>query len=248
MSGKGRVAVINEEAANLYFNRKPLGAGVIDDYGVRTEIIGVVRSQAFGTFQQHAEPTIYFPMWQDCPARMTLMMNAPKWNRGMAAELRQKIENVPEGRSGAVAITTLDRQLAQSGLAALRIASLIGGTSAAIALMLSILGLLSAQSDAERQRQRDRALRLALGAQRWRVVLLVMTNAGQLAFLGAAIGVLLSIALMRILIAGVAVATPPSFEVWLIAPLLPVVAVLIVSMVPARRASAIAPAAIMRDM
>jgi ABC-type lipoprotein release transport system permease subunit len=246
--GQGRVGVINQEAADLYFNGKPLGAGVIDGSGVRTEIIGVVRSQVFGTFEQQAEPTVYFPMWQDCPPRMTLMLKDSKWNRGILADLRHKIENVPGHGPAPIAINTLDTQLAQSGLATLRIATLIGSASAATALILSILGLLSAQSDAEYQRQRERALRIALGAQRWRIVLLVMKNAGRLAFVGTVTGTLLSLALLRLLIADISVITSPPFWVWLIAPLLPAAAVMIASVVPARRASVISPLAIMRDI
>ena len=162
-SGQGRMAVINQEAADLYFNGKPLGAGVIDDSGSRAEIIGEVKSQVFGTFEQHAEPAIYFLMWQDCPPRMTLILKYSKWSSGVAADLRQKIQNVPGGSSAPIGIGTFERQLAHSGLAGLRIATLIGGASAATGLLLSILGLLSSQSDAERQRQRERALRIALG-------------------------------------------------------------------------------------
>ena len=155
---------------------------------------------------------------------------------------------MPGRSSRPIAISTLDEQLARSGLAPLRIATLIGGTSAGIGLLLSILGLLGAQSDAERQRQRDRALRMALGAQRWRIVLLVMGMAGRLALIGACIGVLLSLAIVRLLIADVPNLGSPSLQVWLIAPLLPVAAVMIASTMPARRASAIEPAAIMRDL
>jgi ABC-type antimicrobial peptide transport system permease subunit len=245
--GHGRVGVINQEAADLYFNGKPLGAGVIDDGGVRTEIIGVVRSQVFGTFEQHAEPAIYFPMWQDCPPRMTLMLKDSKRNRGILDDLRNKIENVPGHSPAPVAINTLDTQLAQSGLATLRIATLISSASAATALILSILGLLSAQSDAGRQRQRERALRLALGAQRWRIVFMVIKNAGRLAFLGTAIGIFLSFTLLRLLRADIAIITWPPFRVWLIAPLLPAAAVIIASVFPARRASVISPVVIMRD-
>ena len=100
--GQGRVAVINQEAADLYFSGKPLGAGVIDDTGLRTEIIGVVKSQVFGTFEQHAAPTIYFPMWQDCPPEMTLLLKNSTWNRAMAADLRRRVESVP-GRGPAPA-------------------------------------------------------------------------------------------------------------------------------------------------
>ena len=244
---RGRVAVINQEAADLYFNGKALGAGVIDDSGVRTEIIGVVRSHAFGTFEQHAEPAIYFPMGQDLPPRMTLILKDSQWNGVIAADLRRKIENVPGGRATSIAMNTLETQLAQSGLAPLRIATLIGSASAVTALMLSILGLLSAQSDAERQRQRDRAVRIALGAQRWRIVLMVLKDAGRLAFAGTVMGILLSFALLRFLIAGIAGVSSPQLQVWLIAPLLPAAAALIASMVPARRASVVSPSALMRD-
>jgi hypothetical protein len=124
--GQGRVGLINQEAADLYFSGKPLATGVIDDSGVRTEIIGVVGSQVFGTFEQHAEPTIYFPMWQDCPSLMTLMLKDSKWNKTMSAELRHTIENVPGRGPSSIAINTLDAQLTQSSLAPLRIAILIG--------------------------------------------------------------------------------------------------------------------------
>jgi len=245
--GQGRVGVINQEAADLYFNGRPLGAGVIDESGVRTEVIGVVRSQVFGTFEQHAEPTIYFPMWQDCLPRMTLILKDPKGNSGVLAELRHKIENVPGRGPAPVAINTLDTQLAQSGLATLRIATLIGSASAATALILSMLGLFSAQSDAELQRQRERGLRIALGAQRWRIFFMVMKNGGRLACVGTVIGTFLSFALLRLLIADVTVIVSPPFWVWLIALLLPAAAVMIASVVPARRASVISPSAIMRD-
>jgi ABC-type antimicrobial peptide transport system permease subunit len=247
ISGQGRVGVINQEAADLYFNGKPLGAGVIDDSGVRTEIIGVVKSQVLGTFEQHAEPTIYFPMGQDRPPRMTLMLKNSKGNGGIVADLRHKIENLPGRDPAPITINTLDTQLAQSGLATLRIATLIGSASAATALLLSILGLLSAQSDAERQRQRERALRLALGAPRWRIVFLVMENAGRLAFVGTVTGTLLSLALLRLLVADISAITSPQFRVWLIAPLLPAAAVMIASVIPARRASVISSSTIMRD-
>jgi len=245
--GQERVAVINQEAADLYFNGKPISAGVIDDEGVRSEVIGVVSSQTFGTFEQHAEPTIYMLMWQDCPPRMTLMLRDSQWNSGIAADLREAIESMPGGGSGPIAVSTLDAQLARSGLAPLRIATLIGSVSAATALVLSILGLLSAQTDAERRRQRDRALRIALGAQRWRIVFLVVNNAGRLAFAGIVAGTFLSFLLFRLLVAGIPGVTSPPVAVWLIAPLLPAALVVVASVIPAQRASVISPSTIMRE-
>lgn len=245
--GAGRVAVINQEAADLYFNGKPIGAAVIDDNGLRTEIIGVVRSQSFGTFEQHAEPAIFFPMWQDGLPRMTLLLKDSKWNNGILAELLHKIESVPGRGPVPVRVNTLDQQLARSGLATLRIATLIGGASAITALILSILGVLSAQSDAEHQRQRERAVRIALGAQRWRIVLMVLKSAGQLACMGTVIATALSFALLRLVMADTALVTSPSLQVWLAALLLPATTIILVSVGPALRASLTSPLAIMRD-
>jgi ABC-type antimicrobial peptide transport system permease subunit len=247
ISGQNRVGVANQEAANLYFDGKPLGSAVIDDNGVRTEIIGVVKSQTIGTFEGHAEPTIYFPMWQDCPSRMTLMLKTLKWNPGLEAQFRRNVQNLPGHSSDLISITTLDAQLAQSDLAGLRISTLIGAMSSATALMLSVLGLLSAQSDAERQRQRERALRIALGSQRWRIVFLVVKSATWLALAGTAIGTFLSFVLLRLMMAGIAIVTSPPLRVWLIAPLLPAAVIVIASMISARRASVISPLTVMRD-
>jgi ABC-type antimicrobial peptide transport system permease subunit len=242
-----RGAVINQEAADLYFEGKPLGAGVIDERGIRTQIIGVVRSQVFGTFEQHAEPTIYFPMGQDPLPRMTLMLKDSQWNNTIASDLRHKVESVSRQGSASIAITTLDSQLARSGLAPLRIATLIGSVSAAIALMLSILGLISAQSDAECQLQPERALRIALGAQRWHIVLMVMTNVGRLAVIGTAMGASLSFPLLRLLTTNITGIVSPPLRLWLIAPLLSAAMVTLASVFPAWRASVISPLTIMRD-
>lgn len=247
MAGGERAAVINQEAADLYFADKPLGVAVIDEAGVRTQIIGVVRSQVLGAFEQHAEPTIYFPLGQDAVPRMTLMLEDSQWNNAVATDLRQKIESVSGQSSTSIAITTLDSQLSHSGLAPLRIATLIGGVSATIALMLSMLGLIITQSDAECQLQPERAVRIALGARRWHIVLIVMTKTGRLAVIGTAIGASLSFALLRLLTANITGITSPPLGLWLVAPLLSASVVTLASVFPAWRASAISPLAIMRD-
>jgi hypothetical protein len=89
------LGVINQEAADLYFGGKALGAALIDNIGARTEIIGIVRSQALGTFEQQAQPAIYIPTWQEHPSRMTLLIRSSMWNRQMMDRLRGKIGSVP---------------------------------------------------------------------------------------------------------------------------------------------------------
>ena len=245
--GQVRVGVVNQEATDLYFSGKPLGAGIIDDRGVRTEIVGVAGSRTLGAFQQHAEPTIYFPMQQDCAQRMTLILEGSTVNKHTLADLRHKIDSVPGRDSAPIAIETLDAHLARTALATLRIATLLSSALAFLALVLSVLGLLSAQSDAERQRRRELALRIALGSQRWRIVFKVLTSAVQIAVAGTAIGTLVSLVFLRVLKSENAIFSSPAVWIWLMVALLPTATVLIATVLPALRASLADPLTIMRD-
>ncbi len=246
LPGEGRMAVINQEAAGLYFSSNPLGAGLIDDYGVRTAITGVVGSHLLGAFQRQEEPTIYLPMWQDALPRMTLILEASKWNDRILTDLRHGIESIPGPSVAPVVIKTLDMQLAQSGLAPLRIAMLILGASASTALVLSFLGLLSVQSDAERQRRRELALQMAFGAQRWHIAFAVFKRAARLASAGTLIGMSVSVALFHTMVRETAINSPP-MGVWLIAALTPALAVMIAAVLPAYRASIVNPTTVMGD-
>ncbi len=243
----GRVGVINQEAANLFFGGKPLGAGILDQTGRQTEIIGVVRSQDLGIFQEHAEPTVFIPAWQENPLRMTLVLKAPKADDQRMAELRRKIESVPGRDVAPPDIETLDTQLARSAFAPLRIATLIALASALAALTVSMIGVFSIQNDVHRERRRVLALHLAFGAQGWRILLKSLIESGRLVFAGCAAGALCSMALQRMLLSGTGLISQPPFRAWLLALLLPAVAVLISGGIAALRSLSVHPIAIMND-
>jgi ABC-type antimicrobial peptide transport system permease subunit len=113
--------------------------------------------------------------------------------------------------------------------------------------VLSVLGLLGALSDAARQRRRELAVRVALGAQRWRVVGQVLVEGGRLACAGAVAGMFGSLVLSRLLARITPVGSSPALWVWLAAPLVLAGAVAIASVLPARRALIVNPLMIMRD-
>ena len=242
-----RVAVLNQEAADIYFGGQPVGAAVIDEQGIRTSILGVVRARPLGSFQRHAEPAIYFPMSQDCLPRMTLIARVRNTNDSSLDDLRRRIEAVPGRGPAPVIVTTLTAHLAHTALAPLRIATILLGASATTALLLSSLGLFGALSDAARQRRRELAIRIALGAQRWRIIYLVLKEGARLAAAGILLGLLGSLALSRWLARITAGQTSPAWWIWMIAPLVLASAVLLTSVLPARRALLLNPLTIMRD-
>jgi ABC-type lipoprotein release transport system permease subunit len=245
--GAFRIGIINQEAADLFFSGKSLGAGIIDEQGVRTEVVGIAQSKLLGAFQQHAEPTIYFPMQQDPSPRMTLILQGSELTIDKRANLRRKVELIPGRAQAPIIVQTLDDRLAQSAFAPLRIAVLLCTSLAILALLLSGLGLFIVQHDAERQRQRELALRIALGSQRWRIAINVLSSAARLAFVGTVIGALLSFGILRLLVSEISIVRSPSLRIWLVVALLPTAMLLMASALPALRASLADPLTLMRD-
>jgi hypothetical protein len=240
-----RVGVINQEAAQLYFGGNAVGGAVIDGAGRRTEIVGVVHSPLLRTAQRRVEPTIYFPMAQDFLPRMTLVLSAREATDELLASVRRQLDAVAGGIPATV--TTLDAHLSRTALAPERIATLLMGASAAMALTLGVLGMYGAMADSTRQRRREIAVRFALGAQRWRVIRQVLAQGLRLAAAGTVAGMLGSLVVARWLARFGPDAGTPTVWVWVAAPLALVGAAAIASVLPARRALTVDPLTIMRD-
>jgi hypothetical protein len=245
-SSECRVGMVNQEAADLYFGGKAIGTAVIDDRGRRTGVIGVVHSPPLGTFQPRVEPALYFPISQDVLRHMTMIVHARDGDGPILADLRRRIASVP-GDGSPLLVKTLETHLTQTSLAPLHIATMIFGASATMAFLLSVLGLGGALSDAARQRRRDLAVRIALGAQRWRVICQVLAEGGRLACAGALAGMLGSLLLSRWMSGIIRSSGSPALWVWLTAPLVLAGAVAIASVLPARRSLIVNPLTIMRD-
>ena len=77
---------------------------------------------------------------------------------------------------------------------------------------------------------------------------MVVNNAGRIGLIGTLAGTLLSFAFLRVIITNIDAIGGPSGEVWLVTPLLPVAAVLIASLIPARRAAGVSPMDVLRDI
>ena len=90
-----RVGVINQEAADQYFGGNAVGSTVIDAAGRRTEIIGVVSSVTLSRFERRAEPTVFFPMYQEFMTRMTLVVDAGPATDSTVASIRDAVTGVP---------------------------------------------------------------------------------------------------------------------------------------------------------
>jgi putative ABC transport system permease protein len=241
-----RVGVINQEAAERYFGGHAVGGAVIDGSGQRTRIIGVVPSRMLGTSQRRVEPALYLPMDQDFHPRMTLILDTRDASAALVASVQRALGAV-EGAGAPPAVRTLDEHLSRTALAPQRIATLLVGASALLALCLGGLGLYGALADSARQRRREIAVRIALGAQSWRVIRQVLAEGVRLAGAGMCAGTIGALLISRELGRISPGADAVAVWVWLAAPAILIVAVAVASVVPARRALSVSPLTIMRD-
>ena len=242
-----RIGVLNEEAAARFFDGNAIGGAVIDAYGVRTEIVGVVRSALLRTEQRLTEPALFVPMGQDLLPRMTALLAVADPKASTIEAIRQRIAQVPGGRPDRLVVTTLNAHLSRTAYAPERIAAVLVAAFTAIALVLGGLGLYGVMADSARRRRREFAVRLALGAQGWRVLRQLMIEGMRLAGAGAIAGMIGSVLVARWLAAITPGAGWPAPAIWIAAPLLLAAAVTVASAIPARRALSVDLLSLMRD-
>jgi ABC-type antimicrobial peptide transport system permease subunit len=120
------------------------------------------------------------------------------------------------------------------------------GVFAGLALVLAAVGIYGVTAYSVAQRTREMGLRMALGAERWTVLALVLREAGALALAGLAAGLALAFAATRVmasLLFGVGTTDPLTFAS--VAATLALVS-LFAAWVPGRRATQVDPMVALR--
>ena len=242
-----RVAVVNRQAADLFSGGDAVGGAIIDRLGRRTRVIGVVGSTQLRAAQRAVQPTVYFPMRQDFQPRMIMIMETGGADRSTLERLHRRIALITGGREERIIVKTLDEHLSRTALAPERIATVLVGASATIALVLGMLGLYGIMSDAARRRQREFALRIALGAGGGHVVGQVISEGMRLVVAGTVSGMIGSVVVAQWVASVTPTDEPVSPWIWMAAPLTLALAVMIAAVLPARRALASDPLMIMKD-
>jgi len=242
-----RVAILNEEAAQLYFGGDAVDGAMIDVNGLRTRIIGVVASAKWRATQNPTVPMIYLPLGQDFQPRMTMVMETDRVSNATLRELHRRLALIKGGRQDRIIVTTLDRHMSHTALAPERITTVLVSSTAAIALLLGVLGLYGVMTDATRRRQREFALRIALGAQGGHVIRQVIVEGARLVLIGTMLGLSGSFMVAQWIAQVTPTTEGPSPTVWIAAPLALAIAVGVASILPARKALASDPLLIMRS-
>ncbi|MGC4052979.1 MAG: ABC transporter permease [Paludibaculum sp.] len=238
--GSELVAVIDQSMAQRYWaGRDPIGKrfkgqdrrGVNDDW---ITVIGVVANARRQGVER--EPTPHVFLWHrqsevtpDCVIRSSVRPEA------LIASVRQVVRDI-DSRTIITNIAPMEAVLA-SHMIQRRFQTWLIALFAALALTLAVLGIFGVMSHAAARRTHEIGVRMALGANRWDVIRLILFRGLRLAAVGLVIGLGCSAGAARLLsslLFGVQPMDPASFS---LAAALLLTAAGLATFIPAWRAS-----------
>jgi predicted permease len=237
--------IINQTLAERFFpGEDPIGKTIGDldltPKGMK-HVIGVVDDVKEGQLDAERWPAVYFAFNQSPDLSYEIAVRTSQDAEALLPALMATIREIDPG-IGVSNVASMKTRIESSPAAYLHRSSawLVGGF-AAVALVLSVVGLYGVIAYSVSQRTREIGVRMALGAQRGSVYRLILKEAGWLIVFGIVAGLVCSVAattLMRNLLFGV--------HAWDVSTLIAVAATLAVcalfaSYIPARRAASVNP-------
>ena len=128
-----------------------------------------------------------------------------------------------------------------------RFATLMLGAFALFAMLLAIVGVYGVMSYLVSQGAHDIGVRMALGAQRGRIVLMVMRQGMTLTVAGVVLGLLGALGLTRVMASLLFGVGARDFVTFAAVPLILIGIAILASFLPARRATRVDPVVALRD-
>src|SRR4051812_27823905 len=251
------VIIVNDTLARRQWpNEDPIGQSVTSPITVigpmgrslmktrQFQVIGVVASVKNSTLVRDAEPALYFPFRQFPFRGLNIVVQGQGDPAALLGALRTSLQRLDANLPLASA-RTLDRIVGEATDTP-RALMLLMGIFAALALVLSALGIYSVLSYSVNQRRQELSVRMALGARPRDVLWLVVRQGLWLALVGGIAGGAGALAVGRAMSSLLYGVSPVDAAAFAVAIALALVTTLAACLMPARRAAALDPLAGLR--
>lgn len=241
--GTPDVAIINETLASSIWPGEDVVGKVIRNGDRAITVVGVARDSKYRSLGESPRGFIYVPLAQRYSGNMSLLVRSEP-GIAMVAPIRRVLADLDPALPILNAQTL--EQHAAVGLFPQRVALWVAASLGGVALLLALLGIYGVTAYGVAQRTREIGIRIALGSSRREVLALVLAQGLWLGGIGVAVGVagvLIATRLLESLLYGVPGTDP--IAVGTAAALL-LLAALLASWIPARRAARVDPMVALR--
>jgi predicted permease len=203
VQGSSRVAIVTKSFSDAYLKGAGVGARFHepDDHGgagVDYEVVGVVADQKYTDIREAQPKTFFRPSAQSSDLSPTLtrryVLRATTAPALTIAAVSSTVAAFDP--TATIRYALLDTQVAEAMLQErlmARLSAIFGG----VALLLAVVGLYGVVSFAVASRRAEIGVRVALGASRGRILLMVLGDVGRILIAGVAVGCLLALAAGR---------------------------------------------------
>lgn len=241
------VAIISESMAHAFWpGVDPIGRTFTSAAPRPITVVGVVADVRERTLESPSLVQMYFPMSAGgAPSGVALVARGTLDSDRLLARMRDAVRAV-DPTQAIYNVRTMD-DVVSTSVAPRRTNTLLISAFAAIALLLSAVGIYAVVAFSVTQRWREFGIRAALAASGAGIVSLVAREMAAVAGVGLVVGVAGAWALSRVLtslIYGVSVHDSATF---VLAPLVMLVPAVAATLLPARRATRVNPAEVMRS-
>lgn len=249
-AGGPPVAVINQTMADLAWpGEDPIGKRFHFGYPTEpaVEVIGVAEDAKYRYVHEDPQFFIYLPFSQEMPSSATLHVRTAGDPRAILPALRSTIHDLDPALPLAD-VDTMEHFVSEA-LWLERASTGFLGVLGLLALVLAVVGIHGVMAYSVRRRMREFGVRIALGAERGRIVRLILSETGRWLVAGALVGVAAVVFVLRPAVAGFLRGVDPLATVVLVllAGAVIAVAALAGSLRPALRAARGRPAELLRD-
>jgi putative ABC transport system permease protein len=251
--GSEPVAVLNEAAAaTLFRGGEPLSHHLT--LGTRMgqagaaaggTIVGIARDVRDHGATVAARPAIYLAHAQFPVDFFSVVVRARGEPAGLVEPLRAIMSEIDQDLP-MFRVRSME-QIAANAVAQPRLYTVLIGSFAVTAMLLSAIGLYGVLAFAVGQRTREIGIRLALGAPRRQVLRMVMGHAGRLAAAGVGAGLVVAASASRVLQSQLFEIAPTDGVTYLAVGATLLLVAFVASWIPARRASRIDPMTALRQ-
>jgi putative ABC transport system permease protein len=245
------VAVISESLAKRLWPNDPLTSIVErairegDVTGPLTVIVGVVEDIRSGPVERELLPQLYRPHHQRDSGGMNVVVRAAGAPAALAASVRSEVRKLAPNLP--IADMRTMKEIISASIAQRRFEMLLTSAFAVVTLLLGVIGVYGVVSLSVANRTREIGLRMALGASPRDVIHWVFARGLRPVFIGASAG-LLGAVIVATSLRSLLFAVAPTDPLSLIAvALILLCASLLACYLPARRASGLNPADLLRN-